>query len=116
MNWSFFCKWNLDDEVSNEKARKRASSPTYVEEQKALKNSFKKFLTDNNEYDSDADDTAGFLKIKVKNEEEKVIFCYNLLFYFETSSSHCVNYFYIKLFRLKKSRNTWNGWRDKNQN
>ena len=69
-NYSF-CD-NLDDEAGNEEERKRASSPTYVEEQKALKNCFKKFLTED-ECDPD-DDIAGFLKVKVKSANEKVMF------------------------------------------
>lgn len=60
------------DSSDNEEVRKRAASPTYVEEQKALKNSFKKFLADGDERDAEEDDTAGFLKVKVKNEAEKV--------------------------------------------
>lgn len=60
------------DEEANEEERKRASSPTYVEEQEALKNTFKKLLNDD-EQDPDEDGIAGFLKVKVKSANEKVM-------------------------------------------
>lgn len=46
---------------------KRSQSPTYMEEQRQLKESFKKALNDDG-----SGDESGFLKKKEKTKEEKV--------------------------------------------
>ncbi|XP_065212146.1 protein KRI1 homolog isoform X2 [Planococcus citri] len=59
-----------DDEKAVEIANERAQSPTYVEEQRILKESFKKMLQDDDSNDSE-NETAGFLKVKEKTSQEK---------------------------------------------
>lgn len=51
---------------------KRSQSPSYVEEQRIIKENFKKFVNNDNENTDDENDCAGFLKIKVKTSEQKV--------------------------------------------
>lgn len=52
--------------------RKTNESRTYVEEQKELKESFKKFLHSDVESSDDESACAGFLKVKTKTATEKV--------------------------------------------
>ncbi|XP_072347118.1 protein KRI1 homolog isoform X2 [Scyliorhinus torazame] len=59
-----------DEESDEEESRvkiERAASPSYVEEQKQLRENFRKFVANS---DEDSDD-GGFLKPRVKSKEEK---------------------------------------------
>ncbi|XP_062892086.1 protein KRI1 homolog isoform X1 [Mobula hypostoma] len=49
----------------------RATSPSYIEEQKQLKENFRKFVEDSDEDSGSEDGGSGFLKLRVKSEEEK---------------------------------------------
>lgn len=62
-----------DDETLDRQKREKAKSPTYVEEQKTLKENFKKLLASDNEQSDNENDTAGFLKVKVKNVAQQVL-------------------------------------------
>ncbi|XP_078387554.1 protein KRI1 homolog isoform X2 [Cetorhinus maximus] len=61
-----------DEESDEEESRvkiERATSPSYMEEQKQLRENFRKFVEDN---DEDSDDGGfGFLKPRMKSKEEK---------------------------------------------
>ncbi|XP_015775470.1 PREDICTED: protein KRI1 homolog [Acropora digitifera] len=62
----------LDDEETDEdKMDKGRTSPTYVEEQKQLKESFKKALQADDDNDDD-DDNNDFLKVREKTVQEKM--------------------------------------------
>ncbi|XP_067877258.1 protein KRI1 homolog isoform X2 [Heterodontus francisci] len=64
-----------DEESDEEESRvkiERATSPSYMEEQKQLRENFRKFVEDSEEdSDSGNHDGFGFLKPRVKSEEEK---------------------------------------------
>ncbi|XP_032906613.1 protein KRI1 homolog isoform X2 [Amblyraja radiata] len=63
-----------DDDSDDEETRakiERAASPSYIEEQKQLKESLCKFVDDSEEDRESGDDGTGFLKLRVKSEEEK---------------------------------------------
>ncbi|KAK3912278.1 Protein KRI1-like protein [Frankliniella fusca] len=55
-----------DDDSDNEEKRERAQSPSYVEEQKQLKDSFRRIIQDDN-----SDDEGGLLTKKEKSKAEK---------------------------------------------
>ncbi|XP_063048581.1 protein KRI1 homolog isoform X2 [Engraulis encrasicolus] len=67
-------KYEDEDDSENEEASKmmyeRAASPSYMQEQKDLKESFRKFIQDSDE-GSDNDDDGQLLKRRTKTEEEK---------------------------------------------
>lgn len=58
--------------VSDNLKRKTDESHTYVEEQRELKESFKKFLHSDSESNDDENDCAGFLKVKTKTVIDRV--------------------------------------------
>lgn len=63
-----------DDDSDDEETRakiERAASPSYIEEQKQLKESLRKFVEDNEEDSESGDGGTGFLKLRVKSDEEK---------------------------------------------
>ncbi|XP_073689251.1 protein KRI1 homolog [Garra rufa] len=59
---------SADEEVSR-KMQERAQSPTYVQEQKELQESFRKFVQDSD--DEDSDDSRELLTRRTKTQEEK---------------------------------------------
>ncbi|KAL2100917.1 hypothetical protein ACEWY4_002678 [Coilia grayii] len=67
-------KYEDEDDSENEEASKlmheRAASPSYVQEQKDIKESFRKFMQDSDE-GSDNDNDGTLLKRRVKTQEEK---------------------------------------------
>uniref|UniRef100_A0A8C2F1R6 Protein KRI1 homolog n=1 Tax=Cyprinus carpio TaxID=7962 RepID=A0A8C2F1R6_CYPCA len=58
-----------DDEEVSRKMQKRAASPTYIQEQKELQESFRKFVQDSDDEDSDGD--RQLLTRRTKTQEEK---------------------------------------------
>ncbi|KAG7491555.1 hypothetical protein MATL_G00005050 [Megalops atlanticus] len=63
-----------EDESDDEEAakrRERAASPSYIQEQKELKESFRKFVQDSDEEDGDGDGNSELLTRRIKTEEEK---------------------------------------------
>lgn len=62
-----------DDEEDDNAEAERPASPTYVEEQKTLKNEFKKIIDgDSEEEEGDGDDWGGIFKKREKTKEEAV--------------------------------------------
>lgn len=61
---------NKNAEVSDSDNEPRAMSPTYVEEQKKIKENLKKVL-DNVKDDDSADEWGGMLKVRSKSQKEK---------------------------------------------
>ncbi|KAK2915979.1 hypothetical protein Q8A67_000353 [Cirrhinus molitorella] len=59
---------SADEEVSR-KMQERAASPTYIQEQKELQQSFRKFVQDSD--DEDSDDVGQLLTRRTKTQEEK---------------------------------------------
>ncbi|XP_026071936.1 protein KRI1 homolog [Carassius auratus] len=59
---------SADEEVSR-KMQERAASPTYIQEQKELQESFRKFVRDSD--DGDSDDDEQLLTRRTKTQEEK---------------------------------------------
>ncbi|XP_078285425.1 protein KRI1 homolog [Rhinoraja longicauda] len=63
-----------DDDSDDEETRakmERAASPSYIEEQKRLKENFRTFVDDSEEDSESGDGGTGFLKLRAKSEEEK---------------------------------------------
>ncbi|KAM9780431.1 protein KRI1 homolog [Neosynchiropus ocellatus] len=61
-----------DDEEEAVKRRERAASPSYIQEQKQLKESFQKFIQDSDEEDgSSGEGVSQLLTRRVKTQEEK---------------------------------------------
>ncbi|CAH3168094.1 unnamed protein product [Porites lobata] len=60
-----------DEESDEDETSEGRASPTFVEEQKLLKESFKKAIQTNDDDDDDDDDDA-FLKVREKTSEEKM--------------------------------------------
>ncbi|XP_056143961.1 protein KRI1 homolog [Lampris incognitus] len=63
-----------DDESNDEEAikrRERAASPTYIQEQRELKESFRKFVQDSDEEGSDGKGKSQLLTRRTKTQEEK---------------------------------------------
>ncbi|XP_041828643.1 protein KRI1 homolog [Melanotaenia boesemani] len=67
-------KYEDDDDDSDDeeaaKRKERAASPSYVQEQKELKESFRKFVEDSDEGDED-DEASKLLTRRIKTQEEK---------------------------------------------
>ncbi|XP_037331327.2 protein KRI1 homolog [Pungitius pungitius] len=61
-----------DDEEEAARRMERAASPTYIQEQRELKNSFRKFVQDSDD-DDEASEAGGseFLTRRIKTQEEK---------------------------------------------
>ncbi|XP_058510304.1 protein KRI1 homolog [Solea solea] len=69
-------KYEDDDESDSEEAfqrRERAASPSYIQEQKELKQSFQKFVQDSDEEDEGSEEGEGIklLTRRIKTQEEK---------------------------------------------
>ncbi|XP_035511458.1 protein KRI1 homolog [Morone saxatilis] len=70
-------KYEDDDDSDDEEAAKRmerAASPSYIQEQKALKESFRKFIQDSDDDDNEVSEGGGesqLLTRRVKTQEEK---------------------------------------------
>ncbi|XP_069783262.1 protein KRI1 homolog isoform X2 [Narcine bancroftii] len=63
-----------DDDSDDEESRtkiERAASPSYIEEQKELKENFRQFVEDSDEDSNSGNSNSGFLKLRVKSEAEK---------------------------------------------
>ncbi|CAB1341999.1 unnamed protein product [Coregonus sp. 'balchen'] len=63
-----------DEESDDEEAakrRERAASPSYIQEQRELKESFRKFIQDSDEEGSEAENDFQLLKRRTKTQEEK---------------------------------------------
>lgn len=71
----------VDDEEDDETEDKRPQSPTYVEEQKSIKNEFKRLIDDDSDDGEAGEDWGGIFKKREQTKEEKVI----LHLYFERS-------------------------------
>ncbi|XP_051741634.1 protein KRI1 homolog [Ctenopharyngodon idella] len=61
---------SADEEVSKQ-MQERASSPTYIQEQKELQESLRKFVQDSDEEDSDGDGQLLMRRIKTQEEKDK---------------------------------------------
>ncbi|KAF7658107.1 hypothetical protein LDENG_00017520 [Lucifuga dentata] len=68
-------KYEDDDDDSDDeeaaKRRERAASPSYIQEQKSLKESFQKFVQDSEDEDSEEDCVSRLLTRRLKTQEEK---------------------------------------------
>ncbi|XP_040918253.1 protein KRI1 homolog [Toxotes jaculatrix] len=69
-------KYEDDDDSEDEEAarkRERAASPSYIQEQKELKESFQKFIQDSNDEDEGSEEGGGsqLLTRRIKTQEEK---------------------------------------------
>ncbi|XP_019963870.2 protein KRI1 homolog [Paralichthys olivaceus] len=69
-------KYEDDDDSDDEEAamrRERAASPSYIQEQKHLKESFRKFIQDSDEEDEavEGDERSQLLTRRIKTQEEK---------------------------------------------
>lgn len=61
----------VDDEDDDDNADQRPQSPTYVEEQKSIKNEFKKLINSDSEAEED-ENWGGIFKKREKTKEEEV--------------------------------------------
>ncbi|RVE69100.1 hypothetical protein OJAV_G00074510 [Oryzias javanicus] len=67
-------KYEDDDDSDEEEAakrRQRAASPTYMQEQRELKASFRKFVEDSDDEDDGEEGTSKLLTRRIKTQEEK---------------------------------------------